>query len=412
LKKGIIICIVLSLILAVFPQAMVAEGETKSFSDIKGHWAESAIQNAVKDGYVTGFPDGTFKPNKTVTAAEFVTMLLKSVTFVNEEGYREYRPEVMAQVPEHFRDSFMWFYNTLPGKPWYQPFTDEALRQFIIRDWEYEEPFNEVLTREKAASIINRYIGKLDGGMDENYAKEVAATIKDQNRITSGRQIDVAGVYIRGVMNGYTDGTFGGKREITRAESISLIERVNRPEKRKPYKMDLSGYPYSIVPTGEGYGDRIVVFGNWEMKQVHDQLVKDMALSPGAYERYVTNFAFYENEEVKQRQINTRRQPETWWERKHYYDLGIAVGLNSYSLSISSMEGRYERQNETLNRFLSSVFKDKAGEARKFLDDSMAKYKANNLKETVKVIGGREIIVGGYPDISVMVVGISGYADR
>lgn len=46
-----------------------------SFTDIAGHWAESYIQHAAAQGIVNGYPDGTFKPDHSVTRAEFTVML-------------------------------------------------------------------------------------------------------------------------------------------------------------------------------------------------------------------------------------------------------------------------------------------------------------------------------------------------
>lgn len=50
-----------------------------SFSDISGYWAESAIKQAVSMGIVSGYPDGTFKPKATVTRAEFAVMLMHTL---------------------------------------------------------------------------------------------------------------------------------------------------------------------------------------------------------------------------------------------------------------------------------------------------------------------------------------------
>lgn len=43
--------------------------------DITGHWAEDAIRRCMKRKIITGFPDGTFRPNETVTRAEAATMI-------------------------------------------------------------------------------------------------------------------------------------------------------------------------------------------------------------------------------------------------------------------------------------------------------------------------------------------------
>ncbi|GIP30804.1 fibronectin type III domain-containing protein [Paenibacillus sp. J2TS4] len=45
------------------------------FTDIAGHWAESYSKRATANGVVSGYPDGTFKPNNPVTRAEFTVML-------------------------------------------------------------------------------------------------------------------------------------------------------------------------------------------------------------------------------------------------------------------------------------------------------------------------------------------------
>lgn len=46
------------------------------FHDVHGHWAEATIDWAADKHVVNGYPDGTFKPNKQVNEAEFLTMLL------------------------------------------------------------------------------------------------------------------------------------------------------------------------------------------------------------------------------------------------------------------------------------------------------------------------------------------------
>ncbi|WP_374724094.1 S-layer homology domain-containing protein [Calidifontibacillus erzurumensis] len=48
------------------------------FSDIKGHWAESIILWAEKNKIAGGYPDGTFKPDRSVTEAEFLALLIRA----------------------------------------------------------------------------------------------------------------------------------------------------------------------------------------------------------------------------------------------------------------------------------------------------------------------------------------------
>ena len=43
--------------------------------DVTGHWAEKSIRKAINSEIMTGYPDGSFKPDSPVTRAELVTVL-------------------------------------------------------------------------------------------------------------------------------------------------------------------------------------------------------------------------------------------------------------------------------------------------------------------------------------------------
>lgn len=46
-----------------------------SFSDISGHWAENEIERAAAFGWISGYPNGTFRPDARITRAEAMTMI-------------------------------------------------------------------------------------------------------------------------------------------------------------------------------------------------------------------------------------------------------------------------------------------------------------------------------------------------
>ena len=48
---------------------------TKTFTDIEGHWAQKYIELAAGNGWITGYEDGTFRPNNEITRAETMTMI-------------------------------------------------------------------------------------------------------------------------------------------------------------------------------------------------------------------------------------------------------------------------------------------------------------------------------------------------
>ena len=64
--------------------AMLAQfaGETNSaasFRDTGGHWAASAIAKIASLGWIEGYPDGTFRPDQTVTRAELMAMMNRAL---------------------------------------------------------------------------------------------------------------------------------------------------------------------------------------------------------------------------------------------------------------------------------------------------------------------------------------------
>lgn len=58
--------------------ADILGGTTSQFSDVKANeWYTGYINLAVSQGYVKGYPDGTFKPNNTITNAEVITVIMR-----------------------------------------------------------------------------------------------------------------------------------------------------------------------------------------------------------------------------------------------------------------------------------------------------------------------------------------------
>lgn len=58
-----------------------------TFTDIDGHWAEQYILKATKAGWIAGYPDGTFKPENPITRAEVMTIINRVLArSVNKAG--------------------------------------------------------------------------------------------------------------------------------------------------------------------------------------------------------------------------------------------------------------------------------------------------------------------------------------
>ncbi|WP_342565440.1 Ig-like domain-containing protein [Paenibacillus sp. FSL R7-0345] len=56
-----------------------AQGNGVNFSDIAGHWAQAAVKVTAEAGIITGYEDGTFRPNQSLTRAETVTIINRAL---------------------------------------------------------------------------------------------------------------------------------------------------------------------------------------------------------------------------------------------------------------------------------------------------------------------------------------------
>lgn len=74
-KKTVLLFLIFSLFIALVPNV---QAEAATYSDVDKHWAKNTIMWAQSNDIVDGYPDGTFKPNKLVTEAEFVAILLRA----------------------------------------------------------------------------------------------------------------------------------------------------------------------------------------------------------------------------------------------------------------------------------------------------------------------------------------------
>ena len=78
------------------------------FSDIAGHWAEAYIRLAAGNGWIAGYPDGTFGPQRNITRAEIATMINRVLDRVPSEESHLLSRGVMQIWPD--ANPGDWFY--------------------------------------------------------------------------------------------------------------------------------------------------------------------------------------------------------------------------------------------------------------------------------------------------------------
>ena len=78
------------------------------FSDISGHWSEAYINLAAGNGWINGYPDGSFKPEQSITRAETMTMINRVLNRVPADASRLLPVEQMVTFPDCAPDA--WYY--------------------------------------------------------------------------------------------------------------------------------------------------------------------------------------------------------------------------------------------------------------------------------------------------------------
>ena len=84
-----------------------------AFSDVSAHWARKAIAAVSAKGWVSGYPDGTFRPNANITRAEAMAMLNR----------------MLGRLPESERDllpGMSTFSDNMDSGKWYYLYVQEA----------------------------------------------------------------------------------------------------------------------------------------------------------------------------------------------------------------------------------------------------------------------------------------------
>lgn len=166
--------------------------------DISTHWAKTAIERLFDQRVVSGYDDGSFRPDRTVSREEFVTMLVQAKQYVPVKGVSPFR-----DVPVGY-----WAHSPI----------QTAIARGILIPKEYGTYFEpkKPITREEMAILMARANGL-------KAAPEVVK-FKDQQEI---KNKGLVGAVIKVQwLNGYPDQTFRPKNQLTRAEAATVINKI------------------------------------------------------------------------------------------------------------------------------------------------------------------------------------------
>ena len=185
----------------------VTVDEGLSFSDVNsGDWFYDNVMDAANNGYVSGYPDGTFKPNGSTTRAEFASMIAKAMGYESEPSDSD---TMFPDVPNDF---------------WAKAAINFCAQNGIIEGYD-DGTFkpNQTITRQEAAAILNNAFDLAEkyGISDEQFP--------DDGKIANWASDHVYAAKASGLMNGDKDtGNFRPTDTIKRCEAASILMNANR----------------------------------------------------------------------------------------------------------------------------------------------------------------------------------------
>lgn len=211
------------------PLAAAAPGSGgKSLSDIQGHWAQKEIETAIASGWVDGYPDGTFQPEKTITRAEFTKMLLDAIHLTPDSETVAWMVEAAKQREGNYgTTSYKGKLNDM-STHWLttQGWTQAALYSGMVVPSDYNggnfRPEKEI-ARYEIALMTDRALGLVNPA--NAYAGE-ELPFADNEEILDWMKGYVNEAVKAGVLQGYPDNTFRPNKTSTRAEAVVMVQRM------------------------------------------------------------------------------------------------------------------------------------------------------------------------------------------
>ena len=174
--------------------------------------------------YIIGYPDGTVQPGGQITRAEVATIFFRLLT-------DDIRDENLTKTNR---------YSDVAATSWYNTAVSTLSSMGIITGYP-DGTFrpNTAITRAEFAAIAARF---------DNDGDKTAAKFSDIATHWAKDEISIA--YNNGWITGYPDGTFGPQRDITRAETMTLVNRVlnRQPETEEDLLPNMTAWTDNANP--------------------------------------------------------------------------------------------------------------------------------------------------------------------
>ncbi|MGG1517163.1 polysaccharide lyase family 8 super-sandwich domain-containing protein [Paenibacillus oryzisoli] len=189
--------------------SIYAVGESEAtFSDLAKHWAKKDIEQLASKMIVSGVDKDVFEPDRSMTRAEFVTLLVRGL------GLSEDRNSL------RFTD--------LSGSEWYAGAVGAAVKAGLIDGYD-DGSFqaDRTVTREQMAVLIMRAMQAVRGqAQPAGNPDQALARFNDRQAISDWAAAAVGEAVDMGIINGMTDALFEPVGAASRAQAAVMLKRM------------------------------------------------------------------------------------------------------------------------------------------------------------------------------------------
>lgn len=208
--------------------------EAAGFKDMEGHWAAQAVDRLSEQGIIHGYADGSFFPDRQVTRAELVSMLVRALTQEEEragalevEGVGPVIPPRMGAISRAIAEPF--FRDVPPGR-WYFPLIQTAAQRKLV-EGDRHKKFNpeQPVSRQETAVMLAR---ALDPRLESLINNQDLLNFKDRLAIADWAWRGVYLINSKGIIKGDKQGQIHPEAITTRGElAMMLFNWLNNSHK-------------------------------------------------------------------------------------------------------------------------------------------------------------------------------------
>ena len=187
-----------------------------TFSDLpEGHWAKGAVEEMVNQGIISGYTDGTFRPNAELSKIHSL-LLLARIAGLNDNAtaaskYASTYSSTLSKYSTQYKTDVAYLLGT--------GVLNESDLDSLIGD----DVVNKGLSREEMAMLVTKVLGKDKEATSKSL---IILSFKDASEISAKMKPYVYYVHSQGYMNGIDSENFAPKMILTRAQAASVFQRI------------------------------------------------------------------------------------------------------------------------------------------------------------------------------------------